>query len=56
MTEMELAEKAISKILAKERETGTVHDKPRTGRKRKISEREGKKIVKTCAPNCAGVW
>jgi transposase len=38
--------KTVSKILKKERETGDVEDRPRSGRKRKLSTKEEKKIVK----------
>jgi len=42
-----VTERTVSKILMKETETGTVHDRPRSGRKRKITEKEEKKIIRS---------
>ena len=42
----ELSRSGVDKLIQKYQETGTVHDRPKSGRKRKLSTAEVKKAVK----------
>jgi transposase len=43
---VEFPKKTVYQVWTKYQETGTVHDRPRSGRKRKITTQDEKKIVK----------
>ena len=44
--ELEISRSGVDKLIQKYQETGTVHDRPKSGRKRKLSTAEVKKAVK----------
>ena len=44
--ELNVSRSGVRKLIHKYEETGTVHDRPKTGRKRKLSTAEGKKAAK----------
>src|SRR5690242_8800759 len=44
--ELKVSRSAVQQLIDKYEETGTVHDRPKTGRKRRLSTSEVKKAVK----------